>query len=106
MGCIVLGPGGVAGVMGAVGSSGPPRSSIVLVAGRIASERETLSLFFLRSRFIMRGVRVVQWYRRRTEIVKVTGSNLTGAPNSEKIISNRDWFPTVISHEPKPRRVW
>ena len=42
MGCIVLGPGGVAGVMGAVGSSGPPRSSIVLVAGRIASERETL----------------------------------------------------------------
>ena len=26
------------------------------------------------------NVRVVQWYPRRTEIVKVTGSNLTGAP--------------------------
>ena len=44
------------------------------------------------------------WYRRLTEIVKVTGSNLTGAPNSEKLM-NRDWFPTAISHEPKPRRV-
>ena len=55
---------------------------------------------------LLRGVRwVVQRYRRRTEIVKVTGSSLTGAPNSEKQM-NRDWFPTVISHEPKPRRVW
>ena len=34
------------------------------------------------------------------------GVGLTGAPNSEKKLSNRDWFPTVISHEPKPRRVW
>ena len=54
---------------------------------------------------VYRGVRVVQWYRRRTQIVKVTGSNLTGAPTVKKIM-NRDWFPTVISHEPKPRRVW
>ena len=43
------------------------------------------------------GVRVVQRYRRRTEIVKVTGSNLTGAPNSEKtiieqgLVSHRDF---------------
>ena len=46
---------------------------------------------------VSEGVRVVQWYRRRTEIVKVTGSNLTGAaPNSEKIneqglVSRRDF---------------
>ena len=41
---------------------------------------------------------MVQWYRRRTEIVKVTGSNLTGAPNSEVkkiieqgLVSHRDF---------------
>ena len=27
-------------------------------------------------------------------------------PPTVKKLSNRDWFPTVISHEPKPRRVW
>ena len=40
-----------------------------------------------------RGVRVAQWYRRRTEIVKFTGSNLTGAPNSEKKSNRGIGFP-------------